>query len=303
MLHELRRVAGRAPGPLGPVLDLSVGAASDLLGLVRGFMPGTDLDEWDPDHIRRTLPSLRRIFSLYFRYEVRGLDNVPARGPALLVGNHSGGTLIADTFAFGIAFYSHFGAGRRFHQLAHDVAVALPAIGTFIRRYGALSASHDNARAALAKGSPVLVYPGGDYESFRPSWHSDQVELGGRKGFIELALDEGVPLVPVVAIGGQETGLFLTRGQGLARLLQLDRVLRLRVVPITVGPPWGISVLDLPGRLPLPAKITVQVLPAVDLRERFGPDPDRDAVYEEVTAAMQEALDELADERTLPFFG
>ena len=303
MLDELRRVAGRAPGPLGPVLDLSVGATSDCLRLVRGSTPGTDLHEWDPDHIRRTLPGLRRIFSLYFRYEVRGLDNVPASGPALLVGNHSGGTLIADTFVFGIAFYSHFGPGRRFHQLAHDVAVALPGIGTAIRRYGALSASRDNARRALAKGSPVLVYPGGDYESFRPSWHSDQVELGGRKGFIELALDEGVPLVPVVAIGGQETGLFLTRGRALARLLRLDRRLRVGVLPITVGPPWGISVLDLPGRLPLPAKITVQVLPAIDLRERFGPAPDRDAVYEEITAAMQEALDELAEERTLPVFG
>ena len=303
MLDELRRVAGRAPGPLGPVLDLTVGAASDSLALLRGSTPGTDLDEWNPRYIRRTLPILRRFFSLYFRYEVRGLDNVPARGPALLVGNHSGGTLIADTFVFGVAFYSHFGTGRRFHQLAHDVAVALPALGTAIRRYGALSASQDNARRAIAKGAPVLVYPGGDYESFRPSWHSDQVELGGRKGFIELALDEGVPLVPVVAIGGQETGLFLTRGQTLARLLLLDRLLRIKVLPIIVGPPWGISVLDLPGRLPLPAKITVQVLPAIDLRERFGPDPDREAVYEEIIAEMQAALDELAEERTLPFFG
>ena len=129
------------------------------------------------------------------------------------------------------------------------------------------------------------------------------MELGGRKGFIELALDEGVPLVPVVAIGGQETGLFLTRGHTLARLLQLDRLLRIKVLPIIVGPPWGISVLDLPGRLPLPAKITIQVLPAIDLRERFGPDPDRDAVYAEIAAEMQEALDELAEERTLPFFG
>ncbi len=303
MLDELRRVVGRAPGPLGPVLDLTVGAASDWLGLLRGSTPGTDLDELSPDYIRRTLPILRRFFSLYFRYEVRGLDHVPARGPALLVGNHSGGTLIADTLVFGVAFYSHFGADRRFHQLAHDVAVALPALGTAIRRYGALSASHDNARRAFAKGAPVLVYPGGDYESFRPSWHSDRVELGERTGFIELALDERVPLVPVVAIGGQETGLFLTRGQTLARLLQLDRLLRIKVVPIIVGPPWGISVLDLPGRLPLPAKITIQVLPAIDLRERFGRDPDRDAVYAEITAEMQEALDELAEERTLPFFG
>ena len=303
MLDELRRLAGRVPGPLGPVLDVSVGTASDWVGVLSGSRPGSGLDEWSPYYIRRTVPSLRRFLGLYFRYEVRGLDNVPARGPALLVGNHSGGTLIADTFVFGVAFFSHFGADRRFHQLAHDVAVALPAVGPMIRRYGALPASAENARRAFAKGAPVLVYPGGDYESFRPSWHSDRIELGDRKGFIELALDEGVPLVPVVAIGGQETGLFLTRGQTLARLLQLDRLLRVKVLPVVMGPPWGVSILDLPGRLPLPAKITVQVLPAIDLRERFGPDPDLDAVYEEITAEMQEALDALARERTLPFFG
>ena len=304
MLEQLRRFAGHAPGPLGPVLDLSVGSASDWVDLLRGSPAGKDLDEWDPYYIRRTLPTLRRLFELYFRYEVRGLENIPKSGPALLVGNHSGGTMIADTFVFGVAFFSHFGPERRFYQLAHDVAVALPTIGTMIRRYGTLSASHENARRAFRLGAPVLVYPGGDYESFRPSWHSDQVEFGGRKGFIELALDEGVPIVPVVAIGGQETGLFLTRGQTLARMLLLDRLLRIKVLPVVLGPPFGITVLDLPlPRLPLPAKIAIQVLPPINLRERFGADPDRDEVYEQVTGEMQEALDDLSEERDLPLVG
>ena len=304
MLDGIRRAAGRVPGPLGPVLDLGVSTAGDWVNLLRGAPQTRDIDEWDPTYIRRTLPVLGRLFDVYFRPEVSGLDNIPEDGPSLLVGNHSGGTMIADTFVFAVAFYRRFGPERRFHQLAHDVAVSLPTIGAMIRRYGTLAASHDNARRAFRAGAPVLVYPGGDYESFRPSWHSDQIEFGGRKGFIGLALDEQVPLVPVVAIGGQETGLFLTRGQTLARLLMLDRLLRIKVLPVVLGPPYGVTLLDLPmPRIPLPAKIEVKVLPQIDLRERFGEDPDRDAVYAEVTGEMQRALDELAAERDLPVVG
>jgi 1-acyl-sn-glycerol-3-phosphate acyltransferase len=304
VLDTLRRAAGRAPGPLGPVLDIGVSTAGDWFNLVRGAPQGGDIDEWDPHYIRQTLPFLGRLFDVYFRPEVAGLENIPEEGPALLVGNHSGGTMIADTFVFAMAFFRRFGPDRRFHQLAHDVAVAFPTIGAMIRRYGTLSASHENARRAFRAGAPVLVYPGGDYESFRPSWHSDQIEFGGRKGWIELALDEGVPVVPVVAIGGQETGLFLTRGQTLARMLMLDRLLRIKVLPVVLGPPFGVSLLDLPmPRLPLPAKVEIRVLPPIDLRERFGEDPDRDAVYEEVTGEMQGALDELSAERNLPVIG
>jgi 1-acyl-sn-glycerol-3-phosphate acyltransferase len=81
----------------------------------------------------------------------------------------------------------------------------------------------------------VLVYLGGDYETFRPSWHGDQIEFGGRQGFVRLALDENVPIVPVVAIGGQETALFLTRGERAAKLLRLDKLARIKVLPVSIG--------------------------------------------------------------------
>ncbi len=149
----------------------------------------------------------------------------------------------------------------------------------------------------------MLVYPGGDHETFRPSWHSDQIEFGGRQGFIRLALERDVPIVPVVAIGGQETALFLTRGQRVARLIGLDKLTRIKVLPVSIGPPFGINLLDLPGRIPLPAKITIQILPPIDLREHFGDSVDTDAAYEQVTAEMQETLSGLSDERTLPIVG
>jgi 1-acyl-sn-glycerol-3-phosphate acyltransferase len=283
------------------------GLATQLAATVRdaagvfGGLRGDDPDDWDPEYIRRTLPLLGATFGNYFRGEVRGMGNIPD-GPSLLVGNHSGGTYIADTFIFAMSFYEHFGPYKRFHQLAHDVAARMPALG-IIRRYGTLAASHENAKKAFARRAPVLVYPGGDYETFRPSWHGDQIEFGGRKGFIRLALEEGVPIVPVVSVGGQETALFVTRGERAAKLIGLDRMARIKVLPVSIGPPLGVNVLDLPGRIPLPAKITIQVLPPIDLRERFGKKPDLEEVYDGVTDEMQDALDDLSEERSLPLVG
>jgi 1-acyl-sn-glycerol-3-phosphate acyltransferase len=274
--------------------------ADDWLHL-RRTLGGSDIDRWDPDYIRRVLPAWRAVMNTYFRGEVRGLENIPDEGPSLLVGNHSGGTLIADTFVFTGEFYNHFGPERRFHQLAHDIAARMP--GTGIPKWGVVNASHENAKAAFDKGAPVLVYPGGDYETFRPSWHGDQIEFGGRKGFIKLALEREVPIVPVVSVGGQETALFVTRGERAAKLSGLHKLTRIKVMPVQIAPPFGITLMDLPTRLPLPAKITIEVLPPIDLKERFGPNPDHDEVYESVTDEMQSALTDLSEERSLPLVG
>jgi 1-acyl-sn-glycerol-3-phosphate acyltransferase len=176
-------------------------------------------------------------------------------------------------------------------------------VRAMLSRYGTIPASPRNMRRALARDAALLVYPGGDHETYRAYWEPDEIDFAGRKGFVKLALEVGTPIVPVVAIGGQETALFLGQGRGIAKRLQLDRLLRLKVFPAQLGPPFGLTVLDLPLRVPLPAKITVRVLPAIDLRERLGPEPDLDEAYELVTATMQKALHELADERTLPVIG
>src|SRR5436305_1564902 len=246
----------------GGVTAFGTGLLKDTVGVLGGLR-GDEPDDWDPDYIRRTLPLLKNTFGTYFRGEVRGLENIPEDGPSLLVGNHSGGTLIADTFVFAQCFYEHYGPDRRFHQLVHDVAARMPALG-ILRRYGGLAASHENAKKAFDLGAPVLVYPGGDYETFRPTWHSDRVEFGGRKGFIRLALEHDVPIVPVVAIGGQETAIFLSRGETLARALMLDKLFRLKVLPVSLAIPWGLNVGDFLGHVPLPAKLVVEALPPID---------------------------------------
>jgi 1-acyl-sn-glycerol-3-phosphate acyltransferase len=284
-------------------INASRATAAAALENLRGSDPGDLLDARDPEFIGETLPLYRQIIDLYFRAEVRGIERIPAEGPVLVVGNHSGGFYIVDTFAFVYAFYSHFGPGRPLHPLSHDVAVKLPALSAVLRKYGGLPASNEWGAKALAREAAVLVYPGGEVESFRPSSRSDKIDFAGRKGWIRLALTQNAPIIPVVAIGGQETALFVTRGQRLARLLQLDRIARLKVFPIQIGPPFGVTVLDLPARLPLPAKLTIQVLPKIDLQERFGDDPTEDEIYAAITADMQTTLDELAAERQLPVIG
>ena len=272
----------------------------------RRRIPRGDLDERDPDYIRDQLPRLWLLASLYLRADVRGLDNIPEQGPVLLVGNHSGGNMIVDTFVFTLAFETHFGVERPFYQLAHNLVLILGQFMPWVpnlRKFGTVAASHDTAQRALDAGAAVLVYPGGDYETHRPSWESAKVDFGGRKGFIRLALRAGVPIVPVVAIGGQETALFLTRGERLANALQLDRLFRLKVLPISLALPWGLNVGDMLTHIPLPAKITIDVLPPINLREKFGARPDINAAYKHVTSCMQERLTALAAERRFPVVG
>ena len=261
-------------------------------------VPMADLDHRDPDYIRDSLPLTWLLASLYFRADVRGLHRIPADKPVLLVGNHSGGNVPPDTFVFTLAFASYFGVERPFYQLAHNLVVSAPGLG-WLRKFGTLAATPENARMALESGraSALLVYPGGDYEVFRPSWQRNVVDFDGRNGYVQLAREAGVPIVPVASVGGQETALFLDRGQWLARLLRVDKLLRLKSVPISLALPWGLNIGDLLGHLPLPAKITIEVQEPIDV------DDDDDTVNRAVLQSLQSGVDRLAAERRFPVIG
>jgi 1-acyl-sn-glycerol-3-phosphate acyltransferase len=288
---------GSAPPGPGSIVQMLGRVIGAIAGEAQRRVPTADLDERDPDYIRETLPGLWMLASLYFRADVRGLQNIPDEGPVLLVGNHSGGNLTPDTHVFTLAFSTYFGVERRFHQLAHNLVLSMPGLAS-LRKYGTVAATPENAAKALDGGAALLVYPGGDYEVHRPSWESARVDFGGRKGFIRLAKQRKVPLVPVVAIGGQETALFLSRGERLAKLFGLDRMFRLKVLPISLALPWGLNVGDMLGHIPLPAKITIQVLEPIDVSRM-----DVDKAYDLVTGRMQTALTGLAEERGLPVIG
>lgn len=259
-----------------------------------------EMTKWDPGFTRLIKNWVGPVIKRYFRAEVRGLELVPSAGGALVVSNHSGGMFTPDVLIFAPAFYEKFGFERPVYTLAH-YGVFIANVGDWLRRAGVIEANRENAAKALRDGAVVLVFPGGDYDSYRPTLTENVIDFGGRTGYVRTAIETGVPIVPMVSIGGQETQLFLARGDSIARRLGLKRA-RIEILPISIGFPFGPSVF-FPPNLPLPAKIVTRVLEPIDVAEEFGEDPDIDAVDLHVRAVMQAALDELARERRFPVLG
>lgn len=258
------------------------------------------LAERDPAYVARLIPLLKPAMKLYFRSTVRDVERIPTGG-ALVVSNHSGGLLPMDVPILAVAFHDAFGADEPLFCLAHDMLFT-PPIGGIMRRCGFLAATRDHAHAVLTGGATTIVFPGGDYDTFRPTTAANTIDFNGRTGYVRTALAAGRPIVPMVSIGGQETQLHLTRGEWIAKVLQLDKLLRTRYFPIGAGVPFGIWPA-FPPNVPLPAKITTQVLEPIDVEAEFGPDPDVAVVDAEVRRRMQEALDALAAERRFPVIG
>lgn len=258
--------------------------------------------KWDPGLTERVMGVLRPFLKRYFRAEVRGLENIPQAGGALVVSNHSGGMFPMDVPILAADYYAKFGYDRPIYTLSHDMLLTGPTAG-FFQRIGYIRAHHDNAAEALRTGAVVVVFPGGDYDAYRPTLTENVIDFAGRKGYVRAALGAGVPIVPAVSIGGQETQLYLTRGTWLAkRLGPIARMARAKIVPISFGFPFGLSVV-VPPNLHLPSKIVTEVLEPIDIVAEFGEDPDPAAVDTHVRAVMQEALDKLAAQRRFPILG
>jgi len=254
----------------------------------------------DPEFIARQLAAVGRLTS-FFSPEVLGLDNVPATGPVLVVGNHSCLFYMPDAWVVALALIRRRGLDQPAYALAYDLLFSVPGVGPFLRRIGAIPAGGPQAEQALRDGAALVVYPGGDREACRPWLERDRVDLAGHMGFVHLALQTGVPVVPVVAHGSHHAVVVLSRGERLARILGLNR-LRINVFPIMLGPLGVTSILTPP--LPLPAAITVEFLPALDWGSHAPADADDPAVveacYREITGVMQAALDRLRATRPHP---
>lgn len=260
----------------------------------------------DPGFLRAARPLLDR-YASWFRPEVRGFERLPAHGPMLIVGNHSGGQLPPDIPVLLSAWWRERGEDEPIFTLMHSLVLGLPGIGSVMSKGGAVEAGPETAAAVLRSGAVLVDYPGGDHEVFRPWGERNRIDFGGRKGFVRLALREQVPVVPAVSVGAHETVVVLTRGERLARWLGLGKRFRVSVMPLVVGPPFGLVPGGIPT-FPLPAKVTVELLEPIDWTERFGPEAADNAeivqaCYDEITEAMQSALDRLAAERHLPVLG
>jgi hypothetical protein len=89
------------------------------------------------------------------------------------------------------------------------------------------------------------------------------------------------------------------------RALKLDKLLRLKVFPLTISLPWGIAPAALP-QFPLAAKIRTRLMPAVELEHdpaRAADDEYLEEKYWEVQNSIQSGMDALARKRALPLFG
>ena len=259
---------------------------------------------WDPVLTKRVIDWLRPMVKVYHRSEVLGLEHIPP-GRCLLVGNHSGGLTTPDFAIFAADYYHRFGYDKPLYVLAHDSLFHGP-VGELLPHLGIIRASPENAAAALATDTAVLVFPGGDMEVYRPTVVENVIDFDGHTGYVDTAVAARAPIVPVVSIGGQETQMYLSRGTWLARALRLDRwerrVLRTDILPVSFGFPFGLSVL-VPVNMPLPSKIVSEVLDPIDVVAQWGADADPAKVDGRIRRVMQVTLDRLARRRRLPIIG
>jgi 1-acyl-sn-glycerol-3-phosphate acyltransferase len=255
----------------------------------------------DPEFLSKVVP-LMEIYGRYFDAEVRGVERLPNSGPVLLVGNHSGPNSDPDTPVLMAAWYRKNSVENPLVLLSFDVIFAVPRIGNFFRRLAQVPANHRNAEAALDRGAAVLVYPGGLEDIARPWTERNRIELAGNKGFIKLALQKGVAVIPVVGHGGHDSSIVLTRGRRIAKALGLGKF-RTYSMPLVFTIPWGVVLGPVPS-IPIPAKVTMQVCEPMAWSHLGPEDAENPEVlqqcYQEILAVMQHALDELAKEHPYP---
>ena len=262
------------------------------------------LEGRDPEFIRRMLPRFWLAAQLYFRAEVDGLRQRARTSQCSSWETTAAARASRDSFVFNLAYHTYFTVeGRPLIGLAHEVITKAPVVGDFARKFGIVAAGPGQGiRAAGAKvrtSSSTRVVT-----SRRCARTRDRhtIMFDGRKGFLKLAHANRVKIVPVVATGGQETLFIFNDGRAMARMLGLDRLLRVKSLPLTFSLPWGFLPGGLPN-IPFPAKIRIQVLPPIDVHDLFGDEPDWDQAYDYVVSVMQVALSKLAAKQTMPVLG
>jgi 1-acyl-sn-glycerol-3-phosphate acyltransferase len=262
------------------------------------------LDGPDWDFMERQKYFWNPLMDYWFRMEMDGFEKLPDP-PVLLVGIHSGAPLVWDAWTVGVQWWRHFGRTRVLHGTAHDALMALPVLGDYFRKMGVLPASKESIEAALEAGHDVALWPGGERDSLRHWTQRDKAVLAGRKGFVRLAIRAGVPIVPIATVGGPDAMPIIATGRRLAKALRLDRIARLKMFPIAIQAPWGVSPALLP-EIPFPTKIRTAFQDPIEL----DGDPDRanddkyvDAKQTEVCSSIQAGMYALARRRRLPLFG
>ncbi|MFI6695242.1 lysophospholipid acyltransferase family protein [Streptomyces sp. NPDC050433] len=236
------------PAPGGGAWDRRL--AEGFAFLRRRVTGDYEVDEfgYDKDLTEQVLMSLiRPLYANYFRVEVKGIENIPSDGGALVVSNHSG-TLPLDGLMMQVAVHDNHPAGRHLRLLAADLVFMLPVVNELARKAGHTLACAEDAERLLERGEIVGVMPEGFKGLGKPFGERYKLQRFGRGGFVSTALRHGVPIVPCSIVGAEEIYPMIGNSKTLARLLGFP------YFPITPTFPW----LGPLGALPLPTKWTIQ---------------------------------------------
>lgn len=243
----------------------------------------------DPALVASLLPLAQLLNRRYFKLRVEAPSEL-LRGPVLYVGNHNGGIAGPDLCCTMGSLWETRGPEAPLYALAHDFVMREPSrFRSFLQRLGALRATPENARWALERGGQLLVYPGGDLDAYRHSRKRNEFVLGSRSGFVRIAQESGVPIVPIVAEGAHRSAYIFAEGKRLARVMRLKHWARLERFPVALALPWGVALGPWVPYMPLPFPIQLRFLPPIEAPKHVSPH----VVREEVRAQMQRAMDEL----------
>jgi 1-acyl-sn-glycerol-3-phosphate acyltransferase len=250
----------------------------------------------DPVYAARLEPLLDFLYQRYFRVETSGIEQVPARGRALLVANHSGmlpydGTMVMH------AVHREHPARRDVRPLFEDFVFHFPYLGTFINRLGGVRASQSNAERLLGRDEVIVVFPEGLKGVSKLYRQRYQLQRFGRGGFIKLALRTRSPVVPVAILGAEEAHPIL------AKITWPSGAVDLPYLPVTPTFP----LLGPLGLLPLPTKWYIRFGEPIDLGE-YGPDAASDRILvnklaDTVRSRIQSMVDALRTQRKSVVFG
>jgi 1-acyl-sn-glycerol-3-phosphate acyltransferase len=237
---------------------------AELLAFLRRRVTGDfEVDEYGFDAEvteRFLLAALRPIAQKWFRVEVRGAENIPAEGGALVVSNHSG-TIPVDGLMTMVSI--HDATGRNLRPLGADLVFKMPVVGEMARKGGATLACNEDAQRMLSGGELVGVWPEGFKGIGKPYADRYKLQRFGRGGFVSAAIRTGVPIIPCSVVGAEEIYPLVGNVPALARLLGMP------YVPITPFFP----LLGPLGLVPLPSKWLIE----------FG-EPIRTDTYDEGAA-------------------
>lgn len=187
---------------------------------------------------------IHALVRILHRATAEGWEHLPASGAYLLVANHPPCLGSGEFFSFMALWIRRFGSSRPLAGFTHVAAHAVWPMPWIFRQIGAIPSTYAAAEDALARGIPVAIFPGGDHEAFQPFWVHG-ADFAGREGFLRIAREAGVPVVPM-GIRGQSAPV-LHRSRALAWLAIWPRAIGVKRFGLTVlGVLGAAAMLSLP---------------------------------------------------------